>query len=167
MDPPPQSKVSKVADVNPHSLIWTLFPSPLQSFFSVFSPSWIWRCISSSMRSHGILKSNLVLMFICYFHCSLGGNCMTSMIATCSLDRKNLDVSCIIIIVIVKCLSSTIFHCCTGMSVQFFTNVVSLRKSRRKHYELCHFDQERIVALNLTSAFDVQKIFLQGKLERT
>lgn len=32
---------------------------------------------------------------------------MTSMIATCSLDRKNLDVSCIIIIVTVKYLSST------------------------------------------------------------
>ena len=91
---------------------------------------------------------------------------MTSMIATCSLDRKNLDVSCIIIIVIVKCLSSTIFHYCTGMSVQFITNVASLRKTRRKH-ELCHFDQDRIVALNLTSAFDAQKIFLQGKFERT
>ena len=31
------------------------------------------------------------------FPFSLGGNCMTSMIATCSLDKKNLDVSCIII----------------------------------------------------------------------
>ena len=92
---------------------------------------------------------------------------MTSMIATCSLDRKNLDVRCIIIIVTVKYLSSTMFHCCTGMSVQFITNVVSLRKTRRKHYELCHFDQDRIVALNLTSAFDAQKIFLQGKFERT
>ena len=92
---------------------------------------------------------------------------MTSMIATCSLDRKNLDVSCIIIIVTVKYLSSTMFHCCTGMSVQFITNVASLRKTRRKYYELFHFDQDRIVALNLTSAFDAQKIFLQGKFERT
>ena len=56
---------------------------------------------------------------------------MTSMIATCSLDRKNLDVSCIIIIVTVKYLSSTMFHCCTGMSVQFITNVASLRKTRK------------------------------------
>ena len=92
---------------------------------------------------------------------------MTSMIATCSLDRKNLDVSCIIIIVTVKYLSSTMFHCCTRMSVQFITNAASLRKTRRKHYEVCHFDQDRIVALNLTSAFDAQKIFLQGKFERT
>ena len=104
-------------------------------------------------------KSNLVLMFICCFHCSLGGNCMTSMIATCSLDRKNLDVSCIIIIVTVKYLSSTMFHCCTGMSVQFITNVASLRKTRRKHYELCHFDQDRIDA-----RFRRSEDFLAGKV---
>ena len=28
----------------------------------------------------------------CSFVCSLGGNCMTTMIATCSLEKKNIDV---------------------------------------------------------------------------
>ena len=32
-----------------------------------------------------------VILF--FFHFSLGGNCMTTMIATCSLEKKNLDVS--------------------------------------------------------------------------
>ena len=35
----------------------------------------------------------LTLIFLLHF--SLWGNCMTTMIATCSLEKKNLDVSCI------------------------------------------------------------------------
>lgn len=65
---------------------------------------------------------------------------MMFMIVICFFDRKNLDVSCIIMIVIVKYFLFIMFYCCIGMFVQFIINVVLLRKIRRKYYELCYFD---------------------------
>ena len=89
---------------------------------------------------------------------------MTSMIATCSLDRKNLDVSCIIIIVTVKYLSSTMFHCCTGMSVQFVTNVVSLRKTRRKKFLTMSLRSRQNRRIESDERFRRLEDFLAGKV---
>ena len=83
--------------INPHRQMWYYHFSARHKVIHVICVQVI-VALSEKSRLHIPYRNSMMTSVL---RDSLGGNCMTTMIATCSVERKNIDVRCSILCIIV------------------------------------------------------------------